>query len=114
MTIRQSPATDCETLHRDAHEKDRMRSLLVELVDRVAALEAAAAAPAPPVPAPPAPAGGLVEFVMNAAGLEQHESRASIRAVAAWLETRANAKPDWPKAIALAVSAASLREEADR
>lgn len=52
MTIRQSPATDCETLHRDAHDKDRMRSLLVELVDRVAALEAAAAAPAPPAPTP--------------------------------------------------------------
>ena len=52
MTIPQSPATDCETLHRDAYEKDRLRSLLAELFDRVAALEAAAAAPAPPPPAP--------------------------------------------------------------
>lgn len=51
MTIRQSPATDCETLHRDAHDRNLISSILGELLNRVAALEAAAA----PVPAPPAP-----------------------------------------------------------
>ena len=41
-------------------------------------------------------------------------ARKVIRAVADWLETRANANPHWPTGIALSVSAASLREEADR
>ena len=48
MTISQSPAIDCETLHRDAHERNLISSILGELLNRVAALEAAAA----PVPQP--------------------------------------------------------------
>ena len=52
MTISQSPAIDYQTLHRDAHERNLISSILGELLNRVAALEAAAAAPAPPAPAP--------------------------------------------------------------
>ena len=52
MTIHQSPATDCQTLHRDAHERNLISSILGDLLNRVAALEAAAA----PVPALSAPA----------------------------------------------------------
>ncbi len=73
MTIHQSPATDCQTLHRDAHERNLISSILGDVLNRVAALEAAAA-PAPQ-PAPDhlgdatnmvAPAGKLVENILLA------------------------------------------------
>jgi len=63
-------------------------SCILELRDRIEALEAAASAASEQPPAAPAPAGGLVERVMLGGGLSHTEARAAILAVADWFTSK--------------------------
>jgi hypothetical protein len=77
-------------------------SCILELRDRIAALEAAANSSAA-LTGSPAPPGVLVEMTMLAAGLSHTEARAAVKAVAEWFD-----------AIGYGATASILRQELQR